>query len=130
MSTTRGAIPGMEPQWTDVCALDDIVPDTGVCALIRGEQVALVRVSAGDRVYALDNYDPISEAFVLSRGIVGDRKGTAKIASPLYKQSFDLGTGQCLDDAAVRVGVWEVRVRGGRVEVGAKLPGQADEATP
>ncbi|HEX2676732.1 MAG TPA: nitrite reductase (NAD(P)H) small subunit, partial [Polyangiales bacterium] len=42
--------------WIDVCALDDIVPDTGVCALVRGRQVALVR--AGDAVYAVDNFDP------------------------------------------------------------------------
>ena len=117
-----------EEQWTFVCALDEIVPDTGVCALIRGEQVAVVRVSGSDRVYAIDNFDPIGKAFVLSRGIVGDRKGVAKIASPLYKQSFDLSTGECLDDPAVRVGVWEIRVCGGRVEVGARHP--ISEATP
>ena len=117
-------------QWTDVCALHDIVPDTGVCALVRGEQVAVVRVGAADQLYAIDNFDPISKAFVLSRGIVGDRKGVAKIASPLYKQSFALGTGQCLDDGSVRVGVWEVRVRAGRVEVGARLPVPVKEVTP
>jgi nitrite reductase (NADH) small subunit len=125
-----GDDPEQEERWLDVCALDDIVPDTGVCALVRGEQVALVRVGPGDRIHAIDNFDPLSKAFVLSRGIVGDRKGIAKIASPLYKQSFDLGTGQCLDDASVRVGVWEVRVRGGRVEVGARLPVPAAEVAP
>jgi nitrite reductase (NADH) small subunit len=105
-------------RWTPVCALQDVVPGTGVCALVDGRQVAVVRVGEGNEVYAIDNFDPFGKAFVLSRGIVGDRKGVPKIASPLFKQSFDLRNGQCLDDAAVRVRAYEVRVRGGRIEVG------------
>jgi nitrite reductase (NADH) small subunit len=104
-----------EPQWEDVCALDDILPGTGVCALVAGRQVAVVR-TAGD-VYAIGNFDPFSKAFVLSRGIVGDRGGVPKIASPIYKQTFDLRTGQCLDDPRVRVPSYEVRVERGRVLV-------------
>jgi len=74
-------------------------------------------VRAGGRVYAIDNFDPFSRAYVLSRGIVGDKEGAPKIASPIYKQSFDLRTGVCLDDPSVSIAVWEVRVRDGRVEV-------------
>jgi nitrite reductase (NADH) small subunit len=103
--------------WVDVCALDDIVPDTAVCALVGGRQVAVVRVGDGDHLYAIANFDPFSKAFVLSRGIVGDKGGAPKIASPIYKHSFDLRTGQCLDDPSVRVGTFAVRVRGARVEV-------------
>jgi len=103
--------------WHSVCALEDIVPDTGVCALVRGQQIALVRVGDGEDVFAIGNFDPFSKAFVLSRGIVGDRGGVAKIASPIYKQSFDLRTGLCLDDATVAVPVWPARVVRGRVEV-------------
>jgi len=106
-----------DADWHAVCALDDIDPDTGVCALVCGRQVAVVRVGEGDDVFALDNFDPFSHAFVLSRGIVGDRNGVAKIASPLYKQSFDLRTGRCLDDASVAVPTWPARVRDGRVEI-------------
>jgi nitrite reductase (NADH) small subunit len=104
-----------EPHWEDVCALDDILPGTGVCALVAGRQVAVVR-TAGD-LYAIGNFDPFSKAFVLSRGIVGDRGGVPKIASPIYKQTFDLRTGQCLDDPRVRVPSYEVRVERGRVLV-------------
>ena len=60
-----------------------------------GQQIAIVRT--GDAVYALGNLDPFSKAFVLSRGIVGDKGGIPKIASPIFKQTFDLRTGQCLD---------------------------------
>jgi nitrite reductase (NADH) small subunit len=111
----RGAAPGNE--WLAVCALDDIVPNTGVCALVGGEQVAIVRVGHGQDVYAIGNFDPFSKAYVLARGIVGDKAGVAKIASPIYKQSFDLRTGVCLDDPSVSVPVWAVRVRDGRIEV-------------
>jgi nitrite reductase (NADH) small subunit len=61
---------------------------------------------------------------VLSRGIVGDRGGVPKIASPMYKQSFDLRTGQCLDDPTVKVPIYPARVREGWVEV--QLPVPAD----
>jgi len=101
--------------WVDVCALDDIVPDTGVCALVGERQVALVR--AGDAVYGVDNFDPFSRAHVLSRGIVGDKGGVPKIASPIYKQTFDLRTGVCLDDPTVSIPIYRVRIRDGRVEV-------------
>jgi nitrite reductase (NADH) small subunit len=105
--------------WLDVCALDEIEPDTGECALIGGAQIALVRV--GDAVYAIDNFDPFSKAYVLSRGIVGCKNGVPKLASPMYKQSFSLVSGECLDDASVRVTVYPARVSGGRVELQVEL---------
>jgi nitrite reductase (NADH) small subunit len=103
--------------WIDVCALEDILPDCGAPALLAGKQIALVRVGDGDEVYALSNYDPFSKAFVIARGIVGDRAGRPKIASPIYKQSFDLRTGISLDDPQVALATYPVRVRRGRVEV-------------
>jgi len=106
-----------DADWTPVCALDDIVPDTGACALIAGRQIAIVRAGEGDKVYAIDNFDPFSNAFVISRGIVGDKNGVPKIASPIFKQSFSLLTGQCLDKPAVSIPVYAARVRDGQIEV-------------
>lgn len=103
--------------WTDVCALDDLVPGRGACALVGGAQVALFRVGPGHDVYGLSNHDPFSRANVLSRGIVGSRGDAPKVASPVYKQSFDLRDGRCLDDPAVSVPVYPVRINLGRVEV-------------
>ncbi|MCY7383635.1 MAG: nitrite reductase small subunit NirD [Microcoleus sp. CAN_BIN18] len=103
--------------WVDVCSLDAIAPNTGVCALVAGQQVAVFRVGNGDEVYALSNYDPFSKAFVLSRGLVGDRNGTLKVASPIYKQNFSLATGQCLDDETVTIPTFTVRVVASRVQV-------------
>ena len=104
-------------EWLDICALEDILPDTGACALVGKRQVAVFRVGGGSEVYALSNFDPFSKAFVLSRGILGDKAGVPKVASPIFKQSFDLRTGQSLDDPDVRVPSFAVRVRDGRVEL-------------
>ncbi len=91
-----------------VCRLSDIVPNTGVCALVNGRQVAIFRVEDG--LYAIDNYDPFSRTNVLSRGIVGDLKGELVVASPVYKQHFSLKSGLCLEDPGVRIPVYPVRV--------------------
>jgi assimilatory nitrate reductase catalytic subunit len=98
-----------------VCRLDDIVPDTGVCALVGGDQVAIFRVE--ETVYAVGNRDPFSGANVLSRGIVGDVKGELVVASPIYKQHFSLLTGRCLEDATMRIPVYAARVKEGVVVV-------------
>jgi nitrite reductase (NADH) small subunit len=102
--------------WLDVCALDDIIPNTGVCALAGKRQIAVFRVGA-DQLYALSNFDPFGKAFVLSRGIVGDKGGVPKVTSPLFKQGFDLRSGACLDDPAVRVPSYPVRLRQGRIQL-------------
>jgi len=104
--------------WIGVCTLADIPPACGVAALIGDRQIALVRPDESDAVYALSNYDPFSQAFVISRGIVGDRGGRPKIASPIFKQTFDLETGACFDDPLVKLPVYPVRLRDGRVEIG------------
>ncbi len=104
--------------WTAVCNLDDIVPDTGVCALLNGRQVAVFRVG-GDapRVFAIDNYDPNSQAAVLSRGLVGSIGERIVVASPIYKQHFDLQSGECLEAPAQSVASYPARIEGGQVWV-------------
>ena len=102
--------------WVAVCKLDDIVPNTGVCAMVCGQQVAVFRLD-DDSVYAISNQDPFSRANVLSRGIVGDIKGEVVVASPVYKQHFSLKSGQCLEDAAISVRTFPVRLEAGVVWV-------------
>ncbi|AQZ69972.1 Nitrite reductase [NAD(P)H] small subunit [[Actinomadura] parvosata subsp. kistnae] len=103
--------------WTTICAYEALLPERGVCALVEGTQVAIFRTYEGE-LYALGNLDPFSGAYVLSRGIVGTRKGEPTVASPLHKQVFSLVTGRCLDDETVSVPSYPVRVGDdGRVEV-------------
>jgi assimilatory nitrate reductase catalytic subunit len=98
------------------CRLEDIVPNTGTCALVHGRQIAIFRLD-DDRVYAVGNRDPFSGAHVLSRGIVGDLGGELVVASPVYKQHFSLESGRCLEDASVRIPVYRVAVEDGFIFV-------------
>ncbi len=102
--------------WTTVCTPEDILPHTGVCALVEGRHVAVFRLG-GDRFHAIDNIDPKSGASVLSRGLIGSLGDRTVVASPLYKNHFDLATGECLETAEHSVAVHAVRVEGGRVLV-------------
>jgi NAD(P)H-dependent nitrite reductase small subunit len=115
---TRHPSPPADGRWVAVCRLEDIVPNTGVCALVGGRQVAVFRLD-DDRVYALSNHDPFSRANVLSRGIVGDVKGELVVASPVYKQHFSLASGLCLEDPGVRVPVFGARLESGTVWIEA-----------
>lgn len=98
----------MNTNWMTICKANDIRPYSGVAALILGRQIAIFRISS--EYYAISDYDPFSGAYVLSRGIVGDRGGVVKVASPIYKQSFSLATGECLDDPSVKLPTYPVRV--------------------
>jgi nitrite reductase (NADH) small subunit len=105
--------------WTSACERGALQPERGVAVLLPdGTQVALFLCADGS-LHALGNVDPFSGAAVLSRGIVGDRDGVPVVASPVYKQSFDLRSGVCLDDQETSVPVHPVRVLDGVVQVGA-----------
>ncbi|MGW0757944.1 nitrite reductase small subunit NirD [Streptomyces sp. NPDC002814] len=99
----------LDDSWFTVCDLNVLLPGRGVAALLPdGRQAALFRDRAGN-LYAVDNRDPFGGAAVLSRGLIGSHQGRPFVASPLLKQRFDLETGQCLDDDAVRITAYEVR---------------------
>ena len=105
--------------WENVCNLSDIVPNGARCALIDGEQVAIFRISKKDseEIYAIANFDPFSKANVLSRGIVGSIGETLVVASPIYKEHFDLATGQCIEHEDVKLKCWNVQLDGDTVQV-------------
>ncbi|KAF1066795.1 acyltransferase [Variovorax paradoxus] len=103
--------------WTAVCAATDILPDTGVCALVEGVHVAIFRVGREATLYAIDNVDPKAGASVLSRGLVGSLGDRVVVASPLYKNHFDLRSGECLEAPEHSVRAHAVREHEGRVLV-------------
>lgn len=105
--------------WTPICRYHLIEPERGVAALVDGEQLAIFRTYDG-ALFALSNQDPRTGAYVLSRGIVGTRGDVPTVASPLYKEAYDLRTGRCLDAPDLAVPTYRVRVRDGLVEVGGR----------
>jgi nitrite reductase (NADH) small subunit len=102
--------------WTDICAAGDILPDTGVAALVSDRHVAVFRLGA-DQYFAIDNVDPKSGASVLSRGLLGNLGDRFVVASPLFKNHFDLRTGECLEAPEHSVRAHAVRIEDGRVHL-------------
>ncbi|HIE4392326.1 TPA: nitrite reductase small subunit NirD [Serratia liquefaciens] len=106
-------------QWTTLCPISDILPGTGVCALIGDQQVAIFRPYADDQVFAISNIDPFAQASVLSRGLIAEHQGELWVASPLKKQHFRLHDGYCLEDDSRSVAHFASRVLEGMVQVAA-----------
>ena len=114
-------------EWSLVCSIDDLVLNSGVCALLNNKQIALFAITqkssdTGLQIFACDNFDPIGLANVLSRGIICSVKDEPCVSSPLYKQHFSLLTGFCLEQSDVQVGVYETRIQ--ENEVWIKMPVQ------
>ena len=104
-------------EWTSACPLSHLIPGRGVAVLLRGgEQVALFLLEDGT-LRAVSNFDPYGRTAVMSRGLVGDRDGEPIVVSPLLKQAFSLVDGRALDDSAVALPVYGVRVWAGVVQV-------------
>lgn len=105
--------------WRPVCSRQDLVPNSGVVALVDGVQIALFYVpqAADGDVYAIENRDPRSGANVIGRGIVGHLGGELVVASPLYKQHFRLADGSCVQYPDQPLRAWRARLNADAVEI-------------
>lgn len=113
-----------EVTWQPLCSKADLVAFSGVAAWLetsRGPaQVALFYIPGHEtELFAVDNHDPLGNANVIARGIIGDVKGEPVVASPLYKQHYRLRDGACLEEPGVSLRSWPVKFDGNRVMVAA-----------
>lgn len=97
-------------KWLTVCKLNEILPETGVCALVNKNHISIFRPHHNKQLFALSNLDPFAQASVLSRGIIAEHQNELWVASPLKKQHFRLRDGYCLENASCSVPSYEVRV--------------------
>lgn len=105
--------------WVDVCDASVLTDDTGLCAKLDDEQVAIFKLTGSEKLFAVSNFDPFGKANVLSRGIVGSIGEKLVVASPLYKQHFDLETGECLEDADVFLKIYSARIADNKIQLSA-----------
>ena len=105
--------------WITVCSDTDLVTNSGVCALLNEQQIALFKIKSAnnEQLFAVSNWDPIGKANVLYRGLLGSVQDSKVIISPLYKQRYCLESGQCLDDAALKLIVYPVRIEQNQVQL-------------
>jgi nitrite reductase (NADH) small subunit len=107
----------MSLDWKTVCKTQDLIEGVGVAALFEGQQVAIFYVPKVEpQVFAIANWDPIAKANVLSRGLIGSIEDKLVVASPLYKQHYELSSGQCLEED-LRVENWPVKIQDGEVQI-------------
>lgn len=105
-------------QWDIVCTVDDLVPESGIAVWTEDGPVAIFYIPHRlPALFAISHTDPFSGTNVLARGITGDLKGQPVVASPLYKQHFNLVTGQCLEDEDVKVRTYRVLLDGNAVRL-------------
>ncbi len=111
----------MSDNWITVCNKTDLTPNTGVCALLGDSQVAIFWEGISNQLFAVSNFDPIGEANVLSRGMLGSIGEQIVVASPLYKQHFDLHSGRCLEEPEHSISTWPIREAEGKIQIQANL---------
>lgn len=114
-----------ESQWNIVCTVEDLIPESGIAVWTPDGPVAIFYVPHRlPALFAISHTDPFSGSNVLARGITGDLKGQPVVASPLYKQHFNLITGQCLEDENVKVTTHQVLLDGNAVRLEVKKTSQ------
>jgi len=104
-------------EWTTICKQDDLSPNAGTCAQFNDQQVAIFFCKRNASIYAVSNFDPIGQANVMSRGIMGSVEDKTYVASPLYKQRFDLLTGECFESPEHSLKTYAVRVANDDVQL-------------
>jgi len=104
-----------QTKWFPVGSIDNFPKDGGATIKYGKVQIAVFNFTTRGEWYACQQMCPHKKAFVLSRGILGDAKGTPKVACPLHKKNFSLESGESLtgDDYSVRV--FPVKVEGDMV---------------
>jgi nitrite reductase (NADH) large subunit len=109
-----GARLSAEPRtsWVRVGTIADFPHDGGAAVKVGRVQLAVFNFASRGEWYACQNMCPHKKAFVLSRGIVGDAGGVAKVACPLHKKTFSLVSGESLQQEEYSIRTFPVRVDG------------------
>lgn len=97
-------------RWVKVGIVDDFPRDGGSTIKYGRSQIAVFRFEARGEWYATQNMCPHKNAFVLSRGIMGDQNGVPKVACPLHKKTYSLESGACLSGEEFSIRVFPVKV--------------------
>jgi nitrite reductase (NADH) large subunit len=107
-----------EKSWVVVGSVHDFSPNVGTAILYGSTQLAVFNNALRGEWYCTQNMCPHKQAFVLSQGIIGDFGGTTpKVACPLHKKNFDLGSGDELGGGDLKIITFPVKVSGDDVLV-------------
>ncbi|MBU2951520.1 nitrite reductase small subunit NirD [Tamlana agarivorans] len=104
--------------WFKAASVDDFAKDGGACVKYKNKQIAVFNFARTNTWYACQNVCPHKMEMVLSRGMIGDDKGTPKVACPLHKKTFSLENGENLNGDLDAIATYPVKIEGENVYIG------------
>ena len=108
-----------EKEWTSLGDINQFPLHLGTCVKVNDTQIAIFHLPTVDQWYAVQNYNPINQRMVLSRGLVGDEKGVPYVACPLHKHHYCLETGICLTDSNHKLETFPIKEENGELMISA-----------
>lgn len=104
--------------WFKAANINDFPADGGACVKYKDKQIAVFNFARTGKWYACQNVCPHKMEMVLSRGMIGDDKGTPKVACPLHKKTFSLENGENLNGDIDPIATYPVKIEGDNVFIG------------
>lgn len=104
--------------WFKAGAVSDFFENGGGCVKYKGKQIAVFNFARTNQWFACQNVCPHKMEMVLSRGMLGDDKGTPKVACPLHKKTFSLETGENLNGDLDAIATYPVKIESEIVYIG------------
>ncbi|UOY08944.1 nitrite reductase small subunit NirD [Muricauda sp. SCSIO 64092] len=104
--------------WFKACTVKSIPENGGACVKYRDKQIAIFNFARKNVWYACQNLCPHKMEMVLSRGMIGDAEGIAKVACPLHKKTFSLESGENLNGDLPAIATYPVKIEDGFVYLG------------
>lgn len=104
--------------WFKAATTEDFPKDGGACVKYKNKQIAVFNFTRLNKWYACQNVCPHKMEMVLSRGMIGDDKGTPKVACPLHKKTFSLEDGSNLTGDDLKIATYPVKITDGNVYIG------------
>jgi len=104
--------------WYKAASVKDFPKDGGACVKYKDKQIAVFNFERINKWYACQNICPHKMEMVLSRGMIGDHKGTPKVACPLHKKTFSLEDGTNLNGEDFKIAVYPVKIENENVYIG------------
>ncbi|KJD33890.1 nitrite reductase [Tamlana nanhaiensis] len=104
--------------WFKAASISDFPADGGACVKYKNKQIAVFNFARLNKWYACQNVCPHKMEMVLSRGMIGDDKGTPKVACPLHKKTFSLENGENLNGDLEAIATYPVKIEEENVYIG------------
>jgi nitrite reductase (NADH) small subunit len=96
--------------WFKAAHVSSFPENAGACVKYNDKQIAVFNHTLKNEWFATQNLCPHKNEMALSRGLIGDKEGEAKVACPFHKKTYSLKTGKCFGDSLYKIDVYPVKI--------------------